>query len=120
MFKELRTETLKLFENDPKKAAAYFHFRYVSIHHHVDANGRTARAIMNLMSAGIEPVVFPSNRQYTDACVSSSREKSSAPFEAFLRSVIETQQQEKELFIELSKKLDSCQKDCQAILDSHF
>ncbi len=122
IFKELRKETLKLFENDPKKAAAYFHFHYVSIHPHHDGNGRTARAIMNLilMSAGIEPVVFPSNRQYTDACVSSSREKNAAPFEVFLRNIIETQQQEKELFIELSKKLDSCKKDCQALLDSHF
>ncbi len=122
LFNDLREETLKLFEIDPKKAAAYLHFRYVSIHPHADGNGRTARAIMNLilMSAGIEPVVFPSNQQYTEACVASSRENSTTPFEKFLRSVIDAQQQEKGLFIELSKKLNSCTHDCQAFLDSHF
>lgn len=122
LFRALRTETLKLFENDPIKAAAYFHFQYVSIHPHPDANGRTARAGMNiiLMSAGIEPVIFPSNNQYTEACFLSAREKSSAPFEIFLRSVVQTQQQEKEVFTELVEKLNSCKKNCQVLLDSHF
>jgi hypothetical protein len=122
LFTELRKDTLKLFESDPIKAAAYFHFKYVIIHPHEDANGRTARAIMNviLMSVGIDPVFFPSNNQYQDACLRSIKANSEVPFEDFLKNLIYVQQKEKKFFLEFNKKLDACEKDCQAILDGYF
>lgn len=118
LFKKLRSTTIKKFKNDPVEAAAYFHFHYVKIHPHADANGRTARAVMNLilMSAGFDPVIFPSNNQYTNACLNSD----SKPFELFLRAIISTQQQNKDFFNNLTEELSTCSDNCQELLDNYL
>lgn len=122
MFNNLRSRTLKLFKKNPVKAAAYFHFRYTKIHPHEDANGRTARAIMNLilMSSGIDSVVFPSNREYQEAVASSAAQDSSTVFEKFLTQTIYSQQENRVLFARLAEYLQGCTSDCQKWLDNNL
>lgn len=65
--------------------AGYAHMRLVQIHPFNNANGRTARAVMNilLMLAGKHPLVFFSDKEYTAAV--RQADKDSASFVQYLR-----------------------------------
>lgn len=115
----LKSETLKLYRQDPIAAAALFHTGYVAIHPHKDANGRVARAVMNLllMSAGYDRVVFYSNEEYMRATNEAVRKNQPEIFEEFLRKMIHVQNAHRNILDNFADTLETCEHDCQAVVD---
>jgi prophage maintenance system killer protein len=68
--------------------AVFAHKQIGRIHPFSDENGRVARAFMNaiLMRGGYDPVVFPSDKEYTEMIQKEAKEPGS--FEAYLRDKI--------------------------------
>lgn len=116
---QLKKDTLQLYDHDPITAAAYVHIAYVRIHPHNDANGRIARALMNLilMSAGYDRAVFPSNEEYSEAVNQAVRANQPEIFEEFLRKIIVMQSKNRSTFDKLFRKLDNCKEGCQKIVE---
>lgn len=73
---------------DPIETAAYAHMELVKIHPFEDANGRTARTIMNmiLMQAGYQPVVFLRESTYAQAVTRDA--KAPGTFACYLRKKV--------------------------------
>lgn len=74
-------------QDDPLEIAAFAHMEIARIHPFNDGNGRTARLIMNaiLMEAGLNPIVFPDDEEYTQAL--EANEKEAGAFARFLATV---------------------------------
>ncbi|USN50097.1 MAG: Fic family protein [Myxococcales bacterium] len=116
---KLRKKVLTKLKQDPIHAAAYFHVEFVNLHPFKDGNGRTARAIMNiiLMGSGIDAVAFPSNREYMEACFAASEQKSEVAFENFLRKIILEQKENANELEQVSQVLERCEDQCQEMID---
>jgi prophage maintenance system killer protein len=71
LMEQLRQEVQKRIESgeDPIDTAAFFHYRIGKIHPFLDGNGRIARIFTNVIlgQAGLEPIAFAFNDQYTKA-----------------------------------------------------
>ena len=136
LLEDLRLSTLKLYDKDHIKAAAYFLPRFIQIKPFARGNGRLARLVLNLIltSRDIEPPLFLSNNQYQKMYISSwsktqylpldlilNGEKvqdAPSPFENFLRHTMCTQDKEREFFSELMDMLQQCEQGCQGKMDN--
>jgi hypothetical protein len=117
---KLKKGILRSFKKrGPIEAAAYAHMRYVDIHPHEDGNGRTARALMNiiLMSSSIKPVIFPSNSEYQTAVELSLSSKTYKPFQEFLDNCIKVQNENQNFYSDMINKLNVCTDNCQEEID---
>lgn len=75
-------------KEDPVKVAAFAHSKFVEIHPYLDANGRMARMLMNiiLMQEGHQPIAFAFDDSYTNAL--RAEESGKASFEQFIRPLV--------------------------------
>lgn len=80
---------IKLKENDCISAACYAHQELTRIHPFVEANGRMARILMNmiLMQGGRQPITFVFNSHYTKAIRADENAQPGA-FQKYIQSVL--------------------------------
>lgn len=71
---------------DPYELAAFCHHHISNLHPFVDANGRTARCVMNIVlaQAGVKPLIIDNDENYTKAL----RANDVAVFTKYLKSLI--------------------------------
>jgi len=125
-FKTLNEELHALkqgIKKDPLEVAAFAHMGLTAIHPFNDANGRTARALMNviLVQHGIEPVAFLSNEAYSKVVTQAAEENNFKIFEDFLRAEVLKATKAASELDEMEEEMEVCVKtrkddECQGLL----
>lgn len=110
---------LQVASRDPIQIAAYAHMEFVYIHPFAQANGRTARALMNiiLVQNNLPAVAFLSNKEYMHT-VSQSIEaetRNYRVFEEFLRKKVKKASEHSTTLKSFPEKMDKCLKKCKSL-----
>lgn len=99
--------------------AAYAHMEIVRIHPYADANGRTARALMNsiLVQNKLPSIAFLSNKAYTEAITACEHTGNDKPFEEYVKKEIEKAQDPKKASIlhSFASKMQNCLESCKKL-----
>lgn len=109
-------------KKDPIKAAAYAHMRLVEIHPFEEGNGRTARALMNviLIQNGLPNIAFLHNKEYMEMVNQAVDKKDIQIFETYLRAEIELAKKAAKELKDTPSSMRNCvktkkDKECQSL-----